>query len=361
MPRPKKTSTTADMFRAARLFYKSKLSKKEIAAEMHTDIRSVTRLLKEAEEKEIVKIQIFETAESGIEQSLRSRFPHLERVLVAPSPQVTTPDDYDELYQRFGVLAADYFEELVVNHNGETPLNIGVTGGHHLLAFANAVPQRIRDNVKIQVTALVGRGRLDESAAYIEPNVVASILWSHCGSLPGHCEYATVSPYDPAETKSKTGLKVIAEELAKLKRNQAVRQVIEAMEELDVVFGGIGAGNPATAKPALRNRLTMTTILQRIIRPEDLRDAVGDFSYCPYDAKGRRKPEWRFFITAGHLSETYWGIEFYKRMVATPGKKVVAFSGGLPMLPAVQAGLKAEIFNVLIIDEYTGRQVAEES
>ena len=286
-------------------------------------------------------------------------------MLIAPGPKVETPKQYEDLFPRFGLLAADYFEELVDNHPRSDDLRVGVTGGHHLLAFANAVPQQVRPNVHVHVTALVGRGTLEKSASHIEPNIVASILFTKCGTLPGHCEYATVSPYDPSEISEErqiTGLDVIKEELSKLQRNKAIEKVIRAMDGLDVVFGGIGVGNPASATADLKDRLTMTTLLEGILTTKDLEEAVGDFSYCPYDENGeRKKTTWRLFMTAGHYSKEYWGIEFYKRMVETPGKRVVAFSTGPRMLRATRAALNAKLFNVLIIDEYTARQIVETS
>jgi DNA-binding transcriptional regulator LsrR (DeoR family) len=44
-------------------------------------------------------------------------------------------------------------------------------------------------------------------------------------------------------------------------------------------------------------------------------------------------------------------------MVAA-GKKVVGF-GGPYLLPVIKAALKGEIINVLVIDEYSARQLAE--
>src|ERR1035441_2714035 len=197
MPRPSKVADTANMVKAARLYYKDHRSKKEIAGLLRptTDIRGVTWLLEQAEKKGVIRIQIHETAESSLEKSVQAKFPHLDRVLIAAGRRVTTPEGIDDLHHRWAFLAADYFDELWEKHPRDTALHVGVTGGDHLSHFVNVVPERTRENVQVHVTALIGRGRLNQSTSHTDPIVTASILWSHCGSIPGNCEYAPVPPH----------------------------------------------------------------------------------------------------------------------------------------------------------------------
>jgi DNA-binding transcriptional regulator LsrR (DeoR family) len=355
-------ASTAEMLKAARLYYKEGKSKKEIAGLLYrnTDTRPVRKLLAEARRAGIVRIQIYETEQSSLEDAIKTKFPHLHRVLIAPGRPVKSPDQYDDLLQNWARLAADYFEELWEQHPRDTPLHVGVGGGEHLARFADEVAQRRRENVFIHVTALIPRGRLDPSTSHIDPVVTASILWSHCGSLPGHCEYATVSPY-VSEGPGPAARQAVREELAKVEVNATVREVIEAMDNLDVVFAGLDTVNPGKINPAIKHRITMQALLQNIVTWEQLESegALGDFAYCPFDARGNGRKDWRFFLTAGHNSQ-YPGVEFYKHMADTPGKKVIAF-GGPYQLPVIKTALKAKICNVLITDEATAREVAEAS
>jgi DNA-binding transcriptional regulator LsrR (DeoR family) len=142
--------------------------------------------------------------------------------------------------------------------------------------------------------------------------------------------------------------------------NTLVQKAVKNMHGLDVVFGGIGGyGIPDD----LKTRLTMEGFVQSIIAPEKLieQGAAGDYSYCTYDHIGDGKKDrngndaWRFFITAGHDSKTP-GIEFFKNMAATPGKKVVAI-GGPYLTPAIKAALKGKICNVIILDEYSAKEI----
>ncbi len=358
MSRPKKKDpTTAEMLRASRLFYKDNWNRKQIAAEMNTDIRGVTKILKQAQQQGVVRIQIHETVESGLEQSLRAKFPHLQRALIATGGQITTPDKHAELHQRWALMAADYFDELYESHPDDRPLHVGVTGGEHVLEFVNAVPERDRRNLFIHVTALVGRGPLSESASHVDPVVNANILWSHSGRLSGHCEYATVSPY-VTKGPGPAARRAVREEIEKVEANQTVIGVVKDMDRIDVVFVGIGSVNPGRVHPVTRNRVTMTGLLENIVTPQQLarEGAIGDLSYCPFDRHGKSQKKWQFFLTAGHFSK-HPGVKFYKRMVAT-GKKVVAF-GGPYKLDAIKVALKAKMFNVWITDEHTARQIAE--
>jgi DNA-binding transcriptional regulator LsrR (DeoR family) len=361
--RPPDLPDSVQMRRIARMYYLEELSRQQISDRLNIDVRKVSWLLRQGRDLGVVRIDILEPPEEELAARLQRKFRHLERVMIVTGPTVTeksTREDWDEICRRFGIFAANYFEELVANHPRNQKFRIAVTGGDHLLAFANMVPSRSRENVFVHVPALVGRGGLQETAGHIDPTVVASILWSKCGTLPeGHCQYATVSPYDLSRLKpNKPGRQVIKEELVRLENNQAVKQVVEAMEELDVVFAGVGT--PTAAPPDLASRLSIASLLKGILTPEDFKGAVGDFAYCPFNSSGVQEEHWRLFMTAGH-DKPYWGIEFFKRMVATPGKKVVAFSIGPWKLQATRTALPAKIFNVLIIDEPTARQIVEDS
>jgi DNA-binding transcriptional regulator LsrR (DeoR family) len=369
--RPEDRPDPAQMRLVARMYYLENKNRAEISDELNLDPRKTSWLLDMARQLGVVRIQIPEPAAEQAAAKLRTRYPHLQRVLVVPTPVAAdqgkpTPErmreEYLKLLPAFGALAADYFDELVKHNPRGRPFHVGVTGGNQLLEFALAVPQANREEVYIHTTALFGSGRLQREASPLHPIVTASVLWSRCGSLRDHCEYATVSPYDSAGPTPDAS-KIVETEIKKLETNQTVIDVIDRMKDIEVVFGGIGIINPANADKDFRYRLSVTGVLQNLVTPETLatQGLVGDFSCCPYDTEGcrgdKKKYPWRLFLTAGHFSE-HWGIEFFKRMVATPGKKVVAF-GGPYHLPAIKIMLDAQICNVLITDEASARKVAE--
>jgi DNA-binding transcriptional regulator LsrR (DeoR family) len=370
MPRPRKVPDADKMLRAARLYYESDFSKKRIAGELFNnekDIRGVTRLLKDAKAAGLVDIQINQKVQGDLEDQLRTRFLHLHRALIAPGPgggkPIENTKSYNQLLQQWATLAAEYFEDLYRDFPAGKELHVAVTGSEHVAAFVNAIPQYRRENVFIHVAALIGRGRLSDKTSHIDPIVNASILWSRCGSLPGHIEYATVSPY-VIPGPGAVARAAVQDQIAIAESNPTIVEVIKRMNKVDIVVGGIGTVRPdeiQTMSQSLKSRLTMTALLEQIVTPQQLakEKAVGDFCYCPFDRNGtgRYYPEpdsWRFFITAGHGSD-HEGIEFYKHMVKS-GRKVVAFAGPFKVT-AIKTALAAKIFNVLVTDEHTARQI----
>ncbi|HLJ45453.1 MAG TPA: sugar-binding domain-containing protein [Bryobacteraceae bacterium] len=351
------------MIQVAHMFYgKEALRKSEIAAQLGKSNQWVGRTLNEARRVGLVKIQIPETLESDLHDKLRAKFPHIKDALIvsveptanpmavrplpkSPSPFGPRPDA--ELLKRFAVVAAEYFDR-IVDQWGDRPLRVGVTGGETLLEFANAIPDRLREQVQFCPTALVGRGRVMDSAYHVDAVAIATILWARSGRLPNHIHYATVPPYD---TKAREGnaIKFIQESLAKIAAMPAIKSVVKEMDAIDVAFAGIGKVNST-------GRLTMTCLLRPVIKTEDLLDegAIADFCYSLIDENGRGRDRWRFFLTAGHYSD-HPGLAFFQRMVKT-GKKVVAIVGP-GKVHAVIATLKAEVFNVLITDSETVKEV----
>lgn len=347
------------MLLTAQLFYKDKEPRKVIADRLHTDLRGVAWLLDQAEKHGVVNIQIHRTIDSDLEHQIKKIFPHIQRLLLVPGQRVETAVQYAEMIKRYAVATANYFDELV-DHHDKGPLHVGVSGGETALEFVNAVPERIRKNLYVHATALVGRGPLYKSSSQIEPAVNASILWSRSGRVPGHCEYATVSPY----RINRPGLearKSVAAELKLLAQSKPIREVIDAMDRIDVAFASLGMVDPGDAPTAQRNRIAVSSLLQQIVPRKDLvqEGAVAALSYCLFDEEGNSRDDWTFFLSAGHFAkdEKRKGLGFFKQMVQE-GKKVIVPAGPYK-LSALRAALKGKLFNILVTDETTARQIVE--
>ena len=359
MPRPKETPDENLMLQAARLFYQDDLTKEEIRQRLNLrDRRKVTSLLEAAKEKGRVRIYIDDVkSETGLEQKIRQKYPHLTDVIIVPGVPVTTAQQYSALLKSWGSIAAGYFDKLL-DHHPDKILHVGISGGETLLEFVNAVPTRQRPKVHVYATASVGRGRSDITAAHVDPVANATLLWAKSGLLPGNCHYATVPPYSDLKERGARARGSIAEELEELARRPAIRVVVEAMEKLDVAFGGIGVINPPVADATHMSRVTMTGLLKPVsvnIERELAREkAIADFAYCIIDEAGSSKDAWNFFISAGHYSKHH-GIAFYRKMVEN-GKKVVTMAGPYK-IRAIAACLRAKAFNVWITDEDSARQI----
>jgi len=332
---------------------KKRLTNKEIAERLGMEVRNVNKMLEQAEELGIVKIQIPETLlDCGPARDLQRKFDHLKEIITVPW---YFQEEYPNLLKRWGVAAAVYFETLA--DKGDE-LHVGITGGETLFEFCEAVSTKRRPNVHIYTTALVGRGRLVDTASHIDPLVNAQILWAKCGRINGHIHYATVPPYGDL---TRAG---IAKELDGLARRQPIREAIEEMDKINVAFAGLGLVKPEPKSEAEANtsKLTMTGLLEPMVTPEQLvaEGAIADFSNSFFDSNGHGDDDkWRFFLTAGHYDPERRGIEFFRRMVEDSKKKVILIAGYLKE-DAIKIALQARLFNVWITDNQTLHDTAKD-
>jgi DNA-binding transcriptional regulator LsrR (DeoR family) len=222
-----------ELQKVAKWFYKGdgskkRLSKKEIAKRLGIEVRGVTRRLDRALKDGIFRVEIPETADCGAGPELQRIFPSLREIITVPAAE---DEDYASLLSAWGSKAAGYFDKLT-HLRGQH--HVGISGGESLLSFCEAVSSRPRENVHIHTTALIGRGELAPTASHVDPIVTASILWSKCGRIPGHCHYATVPPYYAIDRDG------IRQELEQLAVRQPIREVIKRMDDITIAFVGLG-------------------------------------------------------------------------------------------------------------------------
>jgi DNA-binding transcriptional regulator LsrR (DeoR family) len=366
--RPADVPLLAQVREVAREYFLRGATRAEIAEKLDLDPRRVSWLLESAIANHVVRVEIPEPPHEEAGSRLRDKYPHLREALVVPADAFHRTSTGDEVWNQTSLsdyfaqlarLAAGYFDRLVNEHHG-AELHVGVTGGERMLRFAQAVPYYRRRGVHVHVTALIGRGMLPSHTFHIEPPIVASLLWARCGAIPGNFQYATVSPYDLTQVdaddpkKGRAAAAIVKREIAIAEKNRKIREVVEAMDKLDVVFAALG--NPAlgSVPKQFESSMTMMSLLKGVVSDKAFAEqgVVGDFSYCPFDLNGNARPDWSFiplFLTAGHFQKEHRGIDFFKKMVAD-NKRVVAFGGPFSLKPT-KAALKGKIFNVLMTDE----------
>lgn len=319
-------------------------------------VRVVPKMLKEAREQGIVTIGFPEelSQERRLELDLENKF-DLDKVFVVP---LRENEEYTDLLTRWGAIAAEYLDELFSEYSSEgRDLHVGISGGETLLYFVNAIKEKPRKRVHVHTIALIGRGKLPPTSSHVDPIVNATILWAKCGRLPGHCHYATVSPYDCLTQEQ------IAVELRRLSQSRPIRDTLDDMKKVDVVFAGLGLVQPDDCNPQSLNQVTMTGLLSDVTSPSALAadGAIGDLSYCLFDRECKSQKKWEFFLTAGYGEPKLAGLSFYRSMIAEKGtkKRVVVIAGQKKrsvLGPALQKGL----FNVWITDDSTARWAMRE-
>lgn len=385
------------MRQVARWSFEQGLKNKEIAALLHkkrlienpNNVRYVQFALDEAgkwllrEEQNSQRMKRVETSGDRLEEQLRARFPHLQKVHVVSAGKVKTDAQYAALTRQWGVAAAEYFDRLVEDaEQVGTHLHVGISGGETILEIMSQLPERDRPHVHFHALALIGRGLLHNSS-HVGPETNATIAWARSGRMPGHCHYATVSPYYPDDLKEKNMTpgqrrREIAVQLRDLASNKAIKKYIMGLDPIapHIVFAGLGIVNSSGTSPGYSNsqvdRLTITGLLKPLgITAAELaaEGAIGDLCYClfnaeaegqPKNAQGKKLPMeyWRFFVTAGHYNPEEQGLEFYRKMVANQdNNQTVIVIAGTHKEAVIRAGLQGKLFNVWFTDEETARSI----
>jgi DNA-binding transcriptional regulator LsrR (DeoR family) len=341
-PKLKPPPTIEDLRQVAKWLYHEGRTNQEIADVLEVDVRRVYEMVHLAKAKGVIRFEFPDAVGSPEELALKTWFPHLQELIVVDPRDGCS---YDELLKQWGEEAAAYFNRITAKGQH----HVGVTGGLPVLQFCEALGPRKRENVDVYTTALIGRGPAADKTVpvdpllHIDPLVNATILWSKCGSIPGHCHYATVPPFHPPDRSA------IASELDALLRRKPVSDAINLMNKITIAIGSIGL----TRSPAsLTKEHTMIDLVRPIVSPEELADegAFADFGYCPFDLAGNGDSKWRFFLTAGDNDPDprRHGIGFYKQMV--DDEHIVVVIAGSHKVEALIVALKARIFNVWITD-----------
>jgi DNA-binding transcriptional regulator LsrR (DeoR family) len=368
MPKARKTPGKDLLLKVAKLRYERGLKNQVIATRLNIGTKKVAALLEEsvkmllAQQELLARTKHGETAQQHLEDALRARYPHLTKVKVVAAGKTRTEQDYDELILNWVLEAAKYFDELVDNgelRHQDGKLHVAMSGGEINLEFANTLPVRTRRDVHFYASAFLGRGPLN--SFHVDPATNATIAWVRSGRLPGHCIYATVSPFELAfrrdlpllERKQK-----LTKQLLDLAASEPIETVTSQLDKVTIAFAGIG--QVVRAKGTLRTREPSASGLldEAGISPLELAKdgAVGDIAYCFFDANGNDRKDWRFFLSAGHYSG-HEGVEFYRNLVKN-GKRVILMAGPFK-IPAIHAALKGQLFNVWFTDEDTARNVLE--
>ena len=394
MPRPKKPPPPPSIMRQiVKWSFQERRTNEEIAGLLHEqrslenphNTRYVQWALEEAvkwlsyRDQQLDQMQRVEPAQDDLEQQLRDRFPHLQKVHIVFAGNVKTDAQYAGLVQQWGRAAAQYFDRLAEDaEQVGTELHVGVSGGETILEVMSHLPERERPHVHFHAIASIGRRHLPKSSL-VGPETNTTIGWARSGRMPGHCHYVTVSPYDK-QTRETASLeqrrKDIAEHLQELAAIPSIQEPIKKIGELHLAFASLGVVNPSGTNPGYSNahidQISMTGLVKSLgVSPAELaaEGAIGDLSYCLFNVDGQDQPKyahgenlpkeyWRFFLTAGHNSPNEQGIDFYRQMVANKkNNQTVIVIAGLHKEAVIRAALKGKLFNVWFTDEETARNI----
>jgi deoxyribonucleoside regulator len=311
------------LYKVASLYYEQGWKKFRIAREIDQSPTQVANLLREAQEARIVSIEINLPRLQVLQNQLKKRFALRDAVVI--------PYDKDcaVLLKLLGKAAAEYF-----TNNVTDGMKVGLGGGYLVHETVAALPESKR-NIHIYPTAIIGRG---PTIAHIDPIILVTLLWAKSGRKPERAHYLTVTPPDKATTRQH-----VQRHYAELQKNRKVRELFDAMKEVDIVLASVGALDVDSDYLTATQYITKNLLSEMKITESEIREegAVGDIAYSFFDENGNTKPEWNVF--------TSLGVKHLKQMAADSNKQVVVVAGSYKM-KALKAILRGRICNVLITD-----------
>lgn len=296
----------SQMVRAAELYYELGLTQEEVAAHMAVSRPTVSRLLRQAREQDIVRITVVNprSRAKALEKALVERW-GLHDAVVVP----TTVRRGELLLQRLGEAGARYLERSL-----PPGVHLGIGLGRTVYQLVHSL-DRISPAPK--VVPLCGGTMFAESAYHV--NEIARIAAQR---LNGYCYYL----HAPAEVSSRQVYEALV-------ADSAVAEVISLWDRLDWALIGIGSAQHVES-PEWQAYLQRTA--QTGAQP------VADLCYNLVDAEGGSVPP----PPDVHLLAA--DIEQLRR-----AKRVVAVAGGQHKIDAIHAALRTGVIDVLLTDEPT--------
>jgi DNA-binding transcriptional regulator LsrR (DeoR family) len=316
MPEISRTTTTRLLSKVSSMYYDQSYNQQEIANRLHLSRPKVSRLLKEAREKGIVKISVISQDNSfvNLENELESKYRLKEALITEIDPQ-SSPE---VIKRQLGVAAANYLHRAV--SKGDV---IGVSWGTTLQAMINAmIPKPMGGTHIVQALGGVGPPEAKTHAADISRRL-SGLLESRLTLLPAP------GIVDSNETKEV------------LLNGRRIRNALNLFSEINMLLVGLGT---MSTNPVLdqENEEIPPALLQEIVNS----DAVGDIALHFFDIEGNE--------INSKLKDLLIGISTEEiRKIDT----VVGIAGGIEKTDAIQGALNGNLINLLITDNYTAERL----
>ena len=304
------------LIEAARLYYEHNLNQAQIATKLDVSRPGVSRLLQEARDTGIVKIQIVDPGARGtrLESSLREKY-GLKHAIVVPSDKQDTV-----LKSRMGSALITLLDQLLTENT-----TLGVSWGSTLQAATEHLkPRRVKNMTVVQLNGGVSKAELDTHATEI-----AGRMGENYQAIPYLLPLPAI--VDTAELK-----KAIISD-----RN--IAKTLKLAREADIAVFTVGAFGSKSV--LVQADYFEEAEVQALIQA----GAVADICSRLIKADGS--------ICSPELDDRTIGIELAE-LKARPFS--IAVAGGLNKAQAIRAGLAGGYFISLITDEDVARQLLDE-
>jgi deoxyribonucleoside regulator len=294
----------------ARLYYEDELNQQEIASKVGTSRPSISRLLQQARNEGIVRIEINDPSQRHhlLEQSVKEKY-RLKQVRIVPSEM----NSEQKIKMRLGQAAARYLDEVVFDG-----CILGVSWGTTMRQIVEyLIPKPVHQMTVVQIVGGITNAQFDPHASEIAQRIGDNY---HASS------YLLLLPaiVDSAELKSA------------MISDKQINKTLDLIRNADIVLCSMGVFKPDSL--LIQAEYFNTRDVQVLKRY----NAVGDICSRMIDAQGH--------ICWPELDARTVAVEL-DQLKKT--KYAIAVAGGETKKEVIRAGLRGGYFNVLITDEDT--------
>lgn len=303
------------LLKAARMYHEEGIGQPEIGERLNMSQSRVSRLLREAQDRGVVRTLVITPAgfHAELEEEVRTRFGLLDVVVADAASQ----DDVAVL-SAIGVAAAGYLEETL--GRGE---RLGISSrSAALLAMVESLAPISSGSVDAVVQTL---GAVGSPAMRAQASRLTDRLAQMTGADPIYLN-----------TPGVVSSRAVHDGLLS---DEYVGEAVAAWRRLSTLLTGIGSARaPRTAWGAAVPEQDLTRLVQR--------RAVGDVCLNFFDARGT--------LIEDDLRERVIGIPA-DELLAVPRR--IGVAGGRSKTAAVAAACRGHWVNVLVTDQFTARQL----
>jgi DNA-binding transcriptional regulator LsrR (DeoR family) len=308
------------LVKVARSYYEDGLNQDAITSRLGLSRSKVSRLMAQARQTGIVQISVVEPEELflDVESQLEERFGLQEALVVETQPA----DSQAQVSRAVGYAAAGYLARAISSRS-----TIGMCWGDTLRHMvSNLTPQRYPNAQVVQIIGGIGQPDAEVHATELCRSMARTL----------DCRL-TLLPVPGIVADQRTREALLSD--------VHVQRAVEAFDDLDIAFVGIGA--PTRDSVTMRDGSIITrTELDGLLR----RGAVGDIALRYYDHGGQ--------CIESDINERIIGMTL-EQIRQVP--KVVGISGGPQKVAAIRAALAGGIVKVLITDSVTAEKLLEDA
>jgi deoxyribonucleoside regulator len=308
--------TTDRLVQVARAYYLDDQTQEQIALTLGVSRSLVSRLLRMARERGIVRVEVVDPTVASAELSaeVRERFPHLKHVVIAPTMS-SSPEAVRAMVGRYG---AQFLHDAL-----EPNQHLSIGCGRTLRALVTAMNPRQTHTRVVQAM-----GNIGHEAQSVDYNEIA---WQAAEALGGRAYYLSA----PAILGSTS-----ARAAAFIAGNPSLKMTLDLARNAQLFV--VGIGSIESEQLYVRSGLIAQEEL------DTLHGAVGDICGRFFDIDGHELP--------APFSDRMVGITLRDLQHAPLSVGVAA---GDEKVSAILGALRGRFINVLVSDELTIRQVIE--